>query len=102
MPLSVDAKVISDLQMRLSFHGAVMVLAALSFAVIEVSIPRIVAAYVPEPGLMGLAQGGTSSFRSLGFILGSLVSGILWDMWGMYGPYLIGAACSLIGTLAVW
>lgn len=102
MPLSVDPNFIRDLNMRLTCHGCVMVLAALTFAIVEVSLPRIVAAYVPEPGLMGLAQGGTSSFRSLGFILGSLISGIIYDLWGMYGPYLIGAACSIIGTLALW
>lgn len=102
MPVSVDPAVTSDLNLRLTFHGFVMVWAALTFAIVEVSIPRIVAAYVPEPGLMGLAQGGTSSFRSLGFILGSLISGILYDLWGMYGPYLIGASCSVIGTLAVF
>eukprot|EP00746_Dinoflagellata_sp_MGD_P040193 gnl/MRDRNA2_/MRDRNA2_19698_c0_seq1.p1 gnl/MRDRNA2_/MRDRNA2_19698_c0~~gnl/MRDRNA2_/MRDRNA2_19698_c0_seq1.p1 ORF type:complete len:480 (+),score=52.20 gnl/MRDRNA2_/MRDRNA2_19698_c0_seq1:162-1601(+) len=102
MPISVDPKVTSDLNLRLTFHGFVMVWAALTFAIVEVSIPRIVAAYVPEPGLMGLAQGGTSSFRSMGFILGSLISGLVYDWWGMYGPYLIGASCSVIGTLAVF
>lgn len=101
MPLSVDAKVISDFQMRLWFHGAVMVLAALSFAVVEVSLPRIVAAYVPEPGLMGLAQGGTSSFRSIGFIVGSLIAGSLYDVMGMYGPYLLGGAVACAGTITI-
>lgn len=101
LPISVDARITDSLELRLALHAAVMIVAALSFAVIEVSIPRIVSAYVPEAGLMGLAQGGTSSCRSVGFILGSLVAGVLWDMLGMYGPYVVGAILSMVGAAAI-
>jgi MFS family permease len=102
LPISVDTRILGkSFEIQLILHSFVMIAAALSFAVIEVSIPRIVSAYVPAPGLMGLAQGGTSSCRSVGFIIGSLVSGILWDTFGTYGPYVIGAIIALVGTIAV-
>lgn len=101
LPVSVDKRVIPSLPMQMVLHSFVMIIAALAFAIVEVSIPRIVAAYVPEPGLMGLGQGVTSSCRSIGFILGSLVSGMLWDTLGMYGPYLTGATLAFVGTAAV-
>jgi DHA1 family tetracycline resistance protein-like MFS transporter len=101
LPISVDRNITDSLQLQLTFHAVIMFIAAFSFAVIEVSIPRIVAAYVPEAGLMGLAQGATSSCRSVGFILGSLVSGMLWDRYGMYGPYIVGSVLAAVGTVAI-
>jgi len=101
LPISVDSQITDNSVIQLTMHAVVMFVAAFSFAVVEVSIPRIVAAYVAEPGLMGLAQGATSSCRSVGFILGSLVSGMLWDTYGMYGPYVVGAVLAGIGTAAV-
>jgi MFS family permease len=99
LPVTVENEF--DYGTRIILHGAVMLVGALALAVVEVSIPRIVSAYVPEPGLMGLAQGGTASFKSIGFIMGSLVGGSLYDSFGIYGPYLLGGALALIGTSAV-
>eukprot|EP00746_Dinoflagellata_sp_MGD_P016253 gnl/MRDRNA2_/MRDRNA2_136609_c0_seq1.p1 gnl/MRDRNA2_/MRDRNA2_136609_c0~~gnl/MRDRNA2_/MRDRNA2_136609_c0_seq1.p1 ORF type:complete len:462 (-),score=39.39 gnl/MRDRNA2_/MRDRNA2_136609_c0_seq1:60-1445(-) len=99
LPVTVENEF--DMSTRIILHGAVMLVGALALAVVEVSIPRLVSAYVPEPGLMGLAQGGTGSCKSVGFILGALVGGSVYDTFGIYGPYLIGAALATIGTGAV-
>jgi len=99
LPITVQNEY--DMGTRIILHSAVMLVGALALAVVEVSIPRIVSAYVPEPGLMGLAQGGTGSCKSIGFILGSLLGGVLYDTFGIYGPYLIGGALALVGTSAV-
>merc|ERR1719159_2150462 len=50
---------------------------------------------------MGLAQGGTGSFKSVGFILGSLLGGVLYDYFGLYGPYVLGGALAVVGAAAI-
>lgn len=99
LPLTVDNRY--GMGTRIILHASVMLVGALALAVVEVSIPRVVSAYVPEPGLMGLAQGGTGSCKSVGFILGSLLGGVLYDYFGLYGPYILGGALALIGSSAV-
>merc|ERR1719316_552774 len=86
LPVAVENRY--DFGTRIILHAAVMLVGALALAIVEVSLPRLVSAYVPEPGLMGLAQGGTGSCKSVGFIMGSLMGGVLYDTFGLYGPYL--------------
>lgn len=91
----------SERTSRLIFHFTTVFFLAVSYAIIEVSIPRLVAAYVAEPGLMGMAQGVTSSCRSVGFIVGSVCAGVFYDTFGLRELYVLAGFVSLLGSAAI-
>merc|ERR1719379_2755757 len=93
--------VVEDPVLRLVLHLPTIGLVAVCYALIEVSIPRLVAAYTAEPGLMGQAQGGTSSCRSVGFVVGSVAAGTLYDLWGLLGAYILSATVAFFGVAAI-
>lgn len=95
--LSFQSRVINQ-----TGHLAVLTLMALTTACCEVAFPNLVAAYVPEPCLMGAAQGLTAAAKSVGWLAGPILGGALYDSKGLYMPYVAGGILSLIATSMIF
>lgn len=88
-----------------SGHLTVLTIMSFAFSCSEVAFPNLVATYVPEPCFMGAAQGMTAAAKSVGWFVGPILGGLLYDSRGMYLPYLAGGAFSFVAAsvvLASW
>mmetsp|Transcript_11756 Transcript_11756/g.21977 ORF Transcript_11756/g.21977 Transcript_11756/m.21977 type:complete len:440 (+) Transcript_11756:54-1373(+) len=88
-----------------SGHLTMLTIMGLATACSEVAFPNLVATYVPQPCFMGAAQGATAAAKSVGWFVGPILGGMLYDSRGMQIPYIVGGALSFVAAsviLASW